>query len=109
MLLLAGERLGVPVRDLTPAVRYSGAFYGQWGRGFPYPEGITTAALLTALDSLPMDTVTELGCHPGADNISDLESMYVAERAVERAVLCDSRLTSMLAERSIDLCSFHDV
>ena len=103
-LLAAGERLGVPVRDFGP-VAYCGAFYGQSGTGDPHPEGITFEALVDLLDGLPAG-VTELGCHPAADDLAGLDSMYRAERAVERRVLCDPRLPAELADRGISLASF---
>jgi predicted glycoside hydrolase/deacetylase ChbG (UPF0249 family) len=102
-LLGAGDRLGIPVRGLGP-IGYTGAFYGQSGKGDPYPEGITFDALLSLLDDLPAGT-TELGCHPGADDLAGLDSMYRAERAVERRVLCDPRLPAALAARRITLAS----
>ncbi|MGI8684724.1 MAG: carbohydrate deacetylase [Acidimicrobiales bacterium] len=105
LLAAAGARLGVPVREMDPSITYCGAFYGQWGRGQPYPEGITFAALLVLLDALPHGT-TELGCHPGADDLGGLDSMYGTERAVERAVLCDPRLPAAIRQRGIELCSF---
>ena len=105
LLQRAGERLGVAVRDLSPAVAYSGAFYGQASRGEPYPEGITYEAFVALLDDLPPGA-TELGCHPGADGLSDLDSMYLAERGVERRVLCDPRLPAALAARHIQLDRF---
>jgi predicted glycoside hydrolase/deacetylase ChbG (UPF0249 family) len=104
-LLAAGGRLGVPVRGVSDRVVYCGAFYGQSGRGEPYPEGITFEALLRLLDGLP-EGVTELGCHPGADDIADLDSPYRTERAVERGVLCDPRLPAELARRGIALRPF---
>src|SRR5918994_4143612 len=58
-----GERLGVPVRDITPGIAYSGEFFGQDGRGAPVPEAITVDALVGIIESLPPG-VTELGCHP---------------------------------------------
>jgi len=103
-LLAAGRRLGIPVRGFGP-VAYCGAFYGQTGKGEPYPEGISFDALLAVLDGLPAGT-TELGCHPGADDLGGLDSMYRAERAVERRVLCDPRLPAALAGRGITLASF---
>jgi predicted glycoside hydrolase/deacetylase ChbG (UPF0249 family) len=103
-LLAAGGRLGIPVRGFG-AVAYCGAFYGQTGKGDPYPEGITFEALVAVLDTLAGGT-TELGCHPGADDLTGLDSMYRAERTVERRVLCDPRLPVALAERGITLASF---
>src|SRR5512133_4343422 len=55
----AGERLGVPVRSLTPEIAYSGVFYGQDARGGPLPEAIPVAALVGAIEALPPGT-TEL-------------------------------------------------
>jgi predicted glycoside hydrolase/deacetylase ChbG (UPF0249 family) len=107
-LLAVGDRLRVPVRGASTAVTYCGGFYGQSGRGEPYPEGITFEALLRILDSLN-DGVTELSCHPGADDLGDLDSPYRTERAVERRVLCDPRLPGALADRGIDLRPFIDV
>ena len=103
-LLAAGERLGIPVRGLGP-VAYCGAFYGQSGKGDPHPEGITFDALLSLLDGLP-EGATELGCHPGADDLGDLDSMYRSERAAERRVLCDPRLPAARAARRITLAAF---
>ena len=37
VLLDVARRLGVPLRDCTPSVRYRGDFYGQTSRGEPYP------------------------------------------------------------------------
>jgi len=103
-LLGAGERLGIPVRGFGP-VAYCGAFYGQAGKGDPYPEGITFDALVSVLDGLA-EGITELSCHPAADDLAGLDSMYLAERAVERRVLCDPRLEAALAARGITLGSF---
>ena len=79
-LLAAGERLGVPVRDAGSGVAYSGVFHGQDARGYPYPEGITVAALVEAIERLPAG-ITELACHPAAAD--DHESTYGAERQTE--------------------------
>jgi predicted glycoside hydrolase/deacetylase ChbG (UPF0249 family) len=104
-LVDAGARLGVPVRQTSESVAYCGEFYGQDGRGQPYRSGITFEALLAIFDRLP-DGTTELSCHPGGDDLSDVVSMYVAERAIERAVLCDPRVPTELAARGIELRSF---
>ena len=105
MLLSTGARLGVPVRELNEKISYCGRFYGQSGKGDPYPEGITLDSLLAILEGLPAGT-TELGCHPGDDDLDDLDSMYTAERATERSVLCDPGLPAALARRGIELCAF---
>jgi predicted glycoside hydrolase/deacetylase ChbG (UPF0249 family) len=98
----AGERLGVPVRDVTPGIRYSGDFYGQDGRGYPMPELITVDALLTLLAGLP-EGVTELGCHPAVGSVDDV---YGAERQIETATLCDARIRDAIERFDIELSSF---
>jgi chitin disaccharide deacetylase len=59
---LAAE-LGVPLRSRD--VRYEGGFYGQDGKGAPYPETIAPPALVALITALPPGW-TELGCHPAA-------------------------------------------
>lgn len=108
LVLAVAARVDVPVRESRGGVRYCGSFYGQSGNGTPYPEGITPAALTALLEALP-DGVTELSCHPGADDLSDLDSPYRDERATERRVLCDPSLPGLLASLGIELCSFADV
>jgi predicted glycoside hydrolase/deacetylase ChbG (UPF0249 family) len=105
-LLAAGEALGIPVRDFSAAVRYEGGFYGQYGRGEPYPEGIERVSLLALLASLP-DGVTELGCHPAI--APELESAYAAERPRELRVLCDLRVADAIRAHAIELRSFADL
>lgn len=106
-MLDAARTLGVPLREELGCVTYCGSFYGQYGKGEPYPEGITDVALLVILDGLAEGT-TELGCHPGVDS-SDLDSMYQRERALELRVLCAPGLRTELRTRNIELCSYHDV
>ena len=97
--------LGVPLRDYSPLIRYSGRFYGQSGKGVPIPEAISSAALITILKELP-EGITELGCHPGLD--CDLDSPYLKEREQEVRVLCDPDIRETLAAEAIELCSFGD-
>ncbi len=108
LMLRAAGRLGVPLREESDSVRHCGSFYGQYGAGEPYPEGISVAALLEVLDNLPVGT-TELGCHPGSGTLDDLETMYAAERDTERETLCDPQVRRGLDERRIELCSFDDL
>lgn len=98
-----GERLGVPVRDVTAGIRYAGDFYGQDGRGYPYPDGITVPALVNLIRNLP-DGITELGCHPG--DPTDLDNVYAAERAVEVATLCHEDARRELERVGVSLRSF---
>jgi chitin disaccharide deacetylase len=98
-----GRELGVPVRDFAREIRYEGGFYGQSGRGEPWPEGIAPEALRALLRALP-EGITELGCHPGLDD--DSGSSYARERAVETATLCDPRVLATVREQAIALRSF---
>jgi predicted glycoside hydrolase/deacetylase ChbG (UPF0249 family) len=103
LLLAAGHARGVPVRSYAPEITYLGDFYGQWGRGESYPEGITVEHLLELLAALPAG-VTELGCHPAS--VPELESSYAYERPVELAAICDRRVAAALIDQRIELCSF---
>ncbi|MFL5818353.1 MAG: carbohydrate deacetylase [Conexibacter sp.] len=103
IVLEHGQRLGVPVRSFTPGLRYEGGFYGQSGRGEPWPEGIAPEALCELLHALPPGA-SELGCHPAIDDESG--SSYGAERTVETATLCDPRVRDALREEGISLRSY---
>ena len=105
-LLGVAAKLGVPVRDFTPGIRYCGDFYGQCGRGESYPELVSAAALRRTLAELPPG-ITELGCHPAAE--VDFESAYASERLLERAALCDATVRKILVAQSLRLISFHDI
>lgn len=100
-----GRELGVPVRHLTVGLTYCGDFYGQDGEGRPYPELVTAAALIAQLKRLPPG-ITELSCHPGTGD--DLDTMYVRERPLEVAALCDPSVRIAVAELGIALVSFAD-
>jgi predicted glycoside hydrolase/deacetylase ChbG (UPF0249 family) len=106
VLLQVGRRLGVPVRDLTPGITYSGVFYGQDGEGNSLPDAITPKALIGALESLPEGT-TELACHPAAEE--DHPSSYGRERLLELETLCDPRVAEALDRFEIALRSFADL
>jgi len=103
VVLEFGRRFGIPVRSFTPGLRYEGGFYGQSGKGEPWPEGITPDALCALLRALPPGA-TELGCHPAIDDESG--SSYGAERTVETATLCDPRVRDALREEDIALRSY---
>ncbi|HEX6460202.1 MAG TPA: ChbG/HpnK family deacetylase [Thermoleophilaceae bacterium] len=105
-VLAAGERLGVPVRALTPSIAYSGVFYGQDGRGWPVPEAIEVDALVAAIQGLPAGT-TEFACHPAAE--ADHESSYGEERTKELETLCDPRVKEAIGAAGIDLRGFADL
>lgn len=97
---LAAE-LGVPMRNR--AIRYEGGFYGQSGKGEPFPRGITPEALMELIRSLPAGW-TEIGCHPAAGPVPT--SSYDAERRVELETLRDPRVRDLLNVTHVRLCSF---
>ena len=100
---LAAE-LGVPLR--ARGIRYEGGFYGQSGKGEPYPAGIEAEHLVELIEALPPGR-TELGCHPGIDD--DTGSVYATEREQELRALCDLRVRSALEQEGIRLCSFAQI
>jgi chitin disaccharide deacetylase len=105
-VIAAGERIGVPVRECSAEIAYLGGFYGQAGKGEPYPEGISREHLIDLIRLLPAGT-TELGCHPAAE--PELESGYAHERPVELSVLCDPAVAAAVRDESIELSSFAQI
>jgi predicted glycoside hydrolase/deacetylase ChbG (UPF0249 family) len=101
-----GERLDVPVRDVTPGIVHSGAFHGQDGTGNPLPAAITVEALVRVIETLPAG-ITELGCHPATE--IDHDSRYARERLQEVATLCDPRVRAAIDRCGISLRSFADL
>jgi predicted glycoside hydrolase/deacetylase ChbG (UPF0249 family) len=106
ILAEAAQHLGVPLRDYDPRIRYDGRFYGQTGKGEPFPDGITLSALLEIVAGLPVG-ITELGCHPAAAD--GLHSAYAKERIDELSTLCSPGLKAALAAEGIELRSFNDL
>jgi predicted glycoside hydrolase/deacetylase ChbG (UPF0249 family) len=106
VLRRVGERLGVPVRHQSDDITYRGDFYGQTGKGEPYPVAITVEALVEVLRTLPAGT-TELGCHRGLAD-PQLDNVYRDERPVEVEVLCDPRVRAAVDEAGIRLVSFDE-
>jgi predicted glycoside hydrolase/deacetylase ChbG (UPF0249 family) len=100
---LAAE-LEVPLRDR--GIRYEGGFYGQTGKGEPYPEGIEPEHLIELIETLPPGK-TELGCHPGRG--ADTGSPYEAERERELRALCDPRVAAAIERAGVSLRSFADL
>lgn len=97
---LAAE-LAVPLRNR--AIRYEGGFYGQTGKGEPFPQGITPARLIELIEALPPGW-TEIGCHPAAGPVPT--SSYNAERQIELAALRDPGVKDQLAASNVYLCSY---
>lgn len=97
---LAAE-LGLPLRNR--AVRYEGGFYGQSGKGEPFPEGISRERLAELIQTLPPGW-TEIGCHPAAGPVPT--SSYDAERQIELRTLCDEDVKNLLNVSNVNLCSY---
>ncbi|MBS1843443.1 MAG: ChbG/HpnK family deacetylase [Actinobacteria bacterium] len=95
--------LSVPLRGREAP--FEGGFYGQDGKGSPYPDSIAPAALATLLASLSSGW-SELGCHPAAGRVP---STYDSERRKELATLCDPAVRDTLAEAGIELRSYADL
>jgi chitin disaccharide deacetylase len=98
-------QLGVPLRG--HGIRYEGGFYGQAGKGEPWPRGIAVEHLIELIESLPGGR-TELGCHPGIA-VGDGESSYGPEREREVEALCDRRVRATIEAEKVQLCSFGEV
>lgn len=106
VFLAVSRSLGVPLRGCTSGVIHCGRFYGQTRTGESLPGTIGVEALLAILGTLGPG-VTEMGCHPGAEDGPG--PGYRMERASETRTLCDPRVRSALAEQGITLCSFADM
>jgi chitin disaccharide deacetylase len=100
------QELGVPLRGVSPHVRYCGDFYGQTPTGDPLPEAISVDHLIEILRGLSPG-ITELGCHPGEGE--QIGTTYSDERDRELRVLCDQRVREAIDTNGIVLCSFADV
>jgi chitin disaccharide deacetylase len=100
------EELSIPLRGLSPKIRFCGSFYGQSGKGEPCPDSISHQALIDLLRTLPAGA-TELGCHPGSG--AKLNSTYCRERELEAQVLCHPRVQQSLRDENIQLCTFNDL
>jgi predicted glycoside hydrolase/deacetylase ChbG (UPF0249 family) len=106
VLLKFARKLDIPLRECDARVRFCGDFYGQTGEGGPYPEGISVENLLRIFEQLPPGW-TELGCHPGDDDL--LDSVYRTERRVEMNTLCDERVCRHVQAMGIELGSFAEL
>lgn len=94
--------LSIPVRGRQ--IRYEGGFYGQDGKGQPYPETIAPASLVDLIRSLPLGW-TEIGCHPAAGPVP---SSYDRERLTELRTLCDPSVRAAISGSGAELRSFAD-
>jgi predicted glycoside hydrolase/deacetylase ChbG (UPF0249 family) len=99
IVLEHGARLDVPIRHLSPGIRFEGGFYAGGGA----KERISAEALCALLRALAPG-VTELGCHPALDDTSG--SSYSDERTLETETLCSPAVRATVAEERISLRSF---
>jgi predicted glycoside hydrolase/deacetylase ChbG (UPF0249 family) len=106
VVLRYAQRQRLPVRGCSTLIAFCGDFYGQTGRGEPFPEGITAEQLSTMIASLQPGW-TELACHPGY--AGDWQTDYNEPREQEVRALCDPSVRSALTKSNVALRSFHDL
>ena len=107
------QRLRVPLRPITPAVRGAMA-----AAALPTPDRVigetaedpywTVTRLLHCLEELT-EGVTELCCHPGRFDETLLVSRYNRQREAELQALMDSTVQQRLRERGIALLTYADL
>ena len=105
VLEMAG-RLGVPVRGAHVDIRYDGSFYGQGKDARPEHDRISLERFVALINELP-DGITEVGCHPALGR--DVSSVYLIERELEAAVLCDRRARDAIMSSGVMLTSFRQL
>jgi chitin disaccharide deacetylase len=101
-------QLAVPLRRVAPNIAYCGEFYGQSGKGDPDPQAIRVEALIALIRDLPAG-ITELACHPGAEQDGTGASTYSSERPREVETLCHPDVRQAIIDERIRLCSFADI
>jgi chitin disaccharide deacetylase len=101
--------LDVPLRHTSRGARYHGDFYGQDAQGATHEEWTTVDALVALIGRIEPG-VSEIACHPGEPDDSEIAStMYRAERALELEALCDRRVRESVDTAGIELRSFRDM
>jgi predicted glycoside hydrolase/deacetylase ChbG (UPF0249 family) len=108
IMLQVCQRLGVPLRNLSPELHYFTRFYGQTVKGLPLPTHISLEWLIEIISTLLPTGWTVLTCHPGYVDLDDLNTMYRLERYEELQVLCDPRVQTVIDDLGIKLRSFDD-
>jgi len=107
------QRLRVPLRPVTPAVRAA-----VTAAALPTPDRVigetaadpywTVTRLLHCVDELA-EGVTELCCHPGRFDETLLVSRYNRQREAELQALTDLTVQQRLRERGIALLTYADL
>lgn len=105
VVLRVCEKLGIPLSELCPQIKYLLQFYGQTAEGMPFPSGIEVDRLIEILSTLSSG-FNVLVCHPG--DATDLKTVYQRERSEELRILCDARVRGAINDLGIHLCSFDD-
>lgn len=100
---LASE-FNLPLRDERP-VTFKGAFYAQWEHGVSDPSKVSLEAITRLVHEEVLEGVSELSCHPGYVD-SDFECVYLADRELEVATLCDPRTRKMLEAEGVTLIGY---
>jgi predicted glycoside hydrolase/deacetylase ChbG (UPF0249 family) len=106
IMLEAARELNVPLRHFHPSVQYCGDFYGQTGKGEPFPQALTVEFLINVIQHLPAG-VSEMCCHPGYGQ--DLATAYRDEREIEVKTLTDPRVREAVESQDVRLCSFGEL
>lgn len=105
ILAAEAQSLGVPLRHVSPGLRYVGDFYGQDETGAPLHGRLEPAFLATLIHQLPRG-LSELCCHPAA--WVDFHSAYQHERVDEMRALCSGIAAEAVQSGDIELITFRD-
>lgn len=106
IMIAQARSLGVPLRHLSPGIRYLGDFYGQDDKGVAVPGRLQAGHLATLISRLPAG-LTELCCHPAA--WIDFEAGYANERVDELKALCSEAVALAVEAGHIQLVGFGEV
>jgi chitin disaccharide deacetylase len=105
LMIKEAEELKIPLRGYTKSIEFRGEFYGQTDEGEAFPEGVSSARLVSLIEAVPCGW-TELTCHPGYAH--KLESVYSGLREDELRVLCSAEVREALDRSGVQLRSFVD-
>jgi predicted glycoside hydrolase/deacetylase ChbG (UPF0249 family) len=98
---------GVPLRE-DGRVAFVGGFYAQWEWQVTDLHHVSPEFLIWILRHEVGEGWTEIGCHPGHVT-ADFASVYLREREVEVATLCDPAVRAEIEKLGIELCSYRDL
>jgi predicted glycoside hydrolase/deacetylase ChbG (UPF0249 family) len=95
----------IPLRGFSEVI-YIGNFYGQWEYRHTDLRHISSDYLLSLLRNVAPG-FSELGCHPGDQNVH-FDPVYDWQRRIELESLTDPRLRSAAARERIRLIGYRD-